>query len=67
MASREVVMSATSSENDGLFSASSHQQCRIMEYLEKEEEKEKGEEGGKKEQERKRWRRREELKRRRKM
>ena len=52
MASREVVMSATSSENDGLFSASSHQLRRIMEYLEKEE-KEKGEEGGKKEQERK--------------
>ena len=45
-------MSATSSENDGLFSASSHQLRRIMEYLEKEE-KEKGEEGGKKEQERK--------------
>ena len=32
-------MSVTSSENyDGLFSASSHQLCRIMEYLEEEEE-----------------------------
>ena len=58
-------MSVTSSENyDSLFSASSHQLCRIMEYLEEEEEKEEGEEGGKKEQKTKRWRRREELKRR---
>ena len=52
-------MSVTSSENyDGLFSASSHQLCRIMDYLEEEEE------GRKEEQKRKRWRRREELKRR---
>ena len=51
-------MSATSSEKDGLFSASSHQLRRIMEYLEEEEEKEEGEKGEKKEQERKGWRRR---------
>ena len=57
MASREVVMSITTSENDGLCSAFSHQQCRIMEYLEEEEE------GEKEEENRRRWRRgREELK-----
>ena len=53
-------MSITTSENDGLCSAFSHQQCRIMEYLEGEEE---GEEGEKEEENRRRWRRgREELK-----
>ena len=34
-------MSLTSSENGGLFSAFSHQQCRIMKYLE-EKKKRKG-------------------------
>ena len=54
MASREVVMSVTNSENGGLLSALSHQQRKTTEQLEEEEEQkvEEEEKGGEKEKKR---------------